>query len=798
MSDNKSDRTRKISPRTLILTSMIILLIVAIATGVIVSSREFGNTEDTIKTTVDKLSNDLSFEVIDAEIPLAPMPMNYSITSTRDWTAYRSEKATSYMTKSQREFYNRIDNLVSQYMNSNIDADYLSDYKFYVTKSVNYSDLGLSRDDAYAIYEYYLYNNGQYYFLRPKCLRTSSSLRLGVYDAFADGDVRASATTRVFNTVDEWVAECTDDGQSVYEIEMSANDMLCELFTYASGQYDQSLYSAIAGNRVVCVGYSTAFAVVCNKAGIDCLVGIGDNHVWNIVNIDNQWYGVDLTWNDSLGGRYLFNANRSEITKYDSHNDHAYGTEWISFSPVLSNTHPVTGLTRLDTPTGLTGSGNMVQWKAVKNAGSYEVDIYSGDRLISSQTVTATKAVISNTQLYDDLTIKVKALPSDTFSYSESEYAVYHLKQGSAEPRNIKVELLENKAHVSWECAYTSVTIELYSDSGYTNKLLSTPVNGKAAIFNNINNRVLYGRIRSEYSNKSSEWVKFVIDAKSSSSSKPPVSSSSSSSKPASSSSSSSSSKPPVSSSSSSSSSNSSSSSSKSPVSSSSSSSSKPPVSSFSSSPVSSSSSSSSSSKPVSSSSSRSAEPVETVGSITNLAYEFADNGKVSVTWSCDNADSYQVRVNTVNNPDASGSKADVSIKHIYLSNMKGHYYVFIRAVKNSAYSDWACVEIDTGSNIESKSDNDSSLVTPSITKTDKHDSYCDVSWTACNNAVSYDMICSMSTNPDDDSAVLVRANLSGTIMRLTNLKSDRSYYVFIRAVDSNGNHSAWSEVAVV
>lgn len=51
----------------------------------------------------------------------------------------------------------------------------------------------------------------------------------------------------------------------------------------------------------VCAGYSKAFQLLCQKAGIPCVPVTGAGHEWNYVQPDpddNRWYAVDVTWND--------------------------------------------------------------------------------------------------------------------------------------------------------------------------------------------------------------------------------------------------------------------------------------------------------------------------------------------------------------------------------------------------------------------------------------------------------------------------------------------------------------------
>ena len=69
--------------------------------------------------------------------------------------------------------------------------------------------------------------------------------------------------------------------------------------------YDQNLeyYGAdlILRGYGVCDGYTKAFCMLCQKAGIPVRRIVGGDHAWNAVQLDGQWYYVDCTWDDPLG-----------------------------------------------------------------------------------------------------------------------------------------------------------------------------------------------------------------------------------------------------------------------------------------------------------------------------------------------------------------------------------------------------------------------------------------------------------------------------------------------------------------
>ena len=53
----------------------------------------------------------------------------------------------------------------------------------------------------------------------------------------------------------------------------------------------------------VCDGYSKAFQLLCQRAGIPCVLVSQPGHAWNYVQADpsdSRWYAMDVTWNDPV------------------------------------------------------------------------------------------------------------------------------------------------------------------------------------------------------------------------------------------------------------------------------------------------------------------------------------------------------------------------------------------------------------------------------------------------------------------------------------------------------------------
>lgn len=94
--------------------------------------------------------------------------------------------------------------------------------------------------------------------------------------------------------------ECVFDAMSQYQIALSIHDYLATSIAYDETLEKNTGYDGLVGGTTVCAGYSQLYQDLLQRAGIDCKYVVSEemNHGWNIVNIDGQWYHVDLTWDD--------------------------------------------------------------------------------------------------------------------------------------------------------------------------------------------------------------------------------------------------------------------------------------------------------------------------------------------------------------------------------------------------------------------------------------------------------------------------------------------------------------------
>lgn len=97
---------------------------------------------------------------------------------------------------------------------------------------------------------------------------------------------------------------------SDYDREKYVHDALIEQVEYsASAKINQSAYSALVNGSTVCAGYARAFQYMMQQLWIPCYYCTGyagESHAWDIVALDDGYYNVDATWDDTGNGTYAY------------------------------------------------------------------------------------------------------------------------------------------------------------------------------------------------------------------------------------------------------------------------------------------------------------------------------------------------------------------------------------------------------------------------------------------------------------------------------------------------------------
>ena len=147
-------------------------------------------------------------------------------------------------------------------------------------------------------------------------------------------------------------------GKSDYEKIKIVHDYLIDNIDYDTTVLQSNIYNiygALVSKKCVCEGYAKAFQYLMNELEIDNTIVIGtatnsnnetENHAWNYVKLDGNWYAIDVTWDDPviIGGGKLSDKSRYQYflrgssTFYQNHvesNTFTEGGQWFTY-PTLS------------------------------------------------------------------------------------------------------------------------------------------------------------------------------------------------------------------------------------------------------------------------------------------------------------------------------------------------------------------------------------------------------------------------------------------------------------------------------
>lgn len=184
---------------------------------------------------------------------------------------------------------------------------------------VTLQDVPMTKTEMAHLFEAFFRDNPQFIHLdRTYSLEGTENNGLHLYDTFLlqftmDAEQRMRSLKKMNQAIADITNRCpkTDDD---YVKELYLHDQLVALCEYdddaaasTSQKYANaySAYGALIEKKAVCEGYAKAMQLLLNAVSIPATVVFGqvaeDNeaHMWNLVYINNAYYYLDPTWNDS-------------------------------------------------------------------------------------------------------------------------------------------------------------------------------------------------------------------------------------------------------------------------------------------------------------------------------------------------------------------------------------------------------------------------------------------------------------------------------------------------------------------
>ncbi len=201
--------------------------------------------------------------------------------------------------------------------------------------SLSVRNYRLDIDQLADIYYETLYRDGEFFYVDSAFSYATSKVDGTVttisirYSYTAD---KIPSMIKAFNNEVQRVTSQLEDNWTTAEKILYFHEYLSEKCEYDTTYNNADAYTAMIDGLTVCQGYALAMCTLCESVGIPCYTITSDeiNHMWNVVNVDGNWYHLDVTYDDSapdmLGHtdhEYLLRS-----TDYMMHDPYHYATDW--------------------------------------------------------------------------------------------------------------------------------------------------------------------------------------------------------------------------------------------------------------------------------------------------------------------------------------------------------------------------------------------------------------------------------------------------------------------------------------
>ncbi len=283
---------------------------------------------------------------------------------------------------------------------------------YHSLSAVDTKPFGLTMDEMTSVWAILKQDYPEFYWLSNEIYTYGDDLFLCVDADYAQGSVRTQTQAKI----EEAVLECdvyVNGVMSEAERALTVHDYIVAEIDYAYDAkgvpVDEAWAHNIAGwatqNSGVCETYAETFAYLCNLFDVQSVVVVGQAatesgvgpHAWNILKLENEWYTVDVTWNDGfaaeskLASREWFGMPASEFSASHAADlpEYGWGSNYQFALPTLSE--------RALSPVHYKDSSGKESWcvsidmafeKMTDEGGRYEITLYPESKALLDRGIT--------------------------------------------------------------------------------------------------------------------------------------------------------------------------------------------------------------------------------------------------------------------------------------------------------------------------------------------------------------------------------------------------------------------------
>lgn len=276
------------------------------------------------------------------------------------------QKAYELILKSAKAFFEgdkTLSNKVStgQFLIEKIPFDDNNDFQYYLTNQQLYEAYFTFRKDNPLFYfssttvivnGYYADKDGDGFndkYQNGELILYVTTISYLTEEDYRLAQSREDCKSKIISHLFEY-SQYLDSYFSPYSKIEALNKKLCDEITYA---YDGGVASSKAWahnimgvfddeiNSAVCEGYTYAFDIIMSYIGLDSIIinGLanGEAHAWNLVRLDDEYFYVDSTWNDTTDNSYFLKGTDNFYLDHSIETPSGVGIDFLYQLPEISD-----------------------------------------------------------------------------------------------------------------------------------------------------------------------------------------------------------------------------------------------------------------------------------------------------------------------------------------------------------------------------------------------------------------------------------------------------------------------------
>jgi len=215
-------------------------------------------------------------------------------------------------------------------------------YRLFAEKIGNYEnviefDFSISEEETINAFYHYIFDYPQHFwrgFQTKTYSKDKDVTKVVVEDMICGGNKnQIKELDNKFKAKIKSILSGLSGSNSSLEKEIFIHNYIVNNSEYIDGKNAHNSYGIIVDGKGICEGYAKAFMVLMREAGVQCILidgtltadlGLGYDHQWNMVEIDGEYYHIDVTADDPIvgGKEKVLKFDYFNVTESDINRDH--------------------------------------------------------------------------------------------------------------------------------------------------------------------------------------------------------------------------------------------------------------------------------------------------------------------------------------------------------------------------------------------------------------------------------------------------------------------------------------------